>query len=468
MSAFKQKLARLGATAGVLAASTAAFMAVGGVTAGSALATPTCQTISGVSTLQGEGSTLQKVAQIELWTPAYTTACPTGVHFNYTGTGSGAALSAFAYNGTTVNTGEAYVGTDEAPTSTQIANAKSHAGSANPVVIPVAQTSIAVVANLPSGCTFTGGITWKGLNKIFSGQAKQWSAVENSSGCGTNAITRVVREDGSGTTFGFKSYLAKLEGPSPGKEGVGPGSVEVGTPTHGVAPVCATKKWSEIRNNGGTPNLNLNWPENLHSTTVGGQSVEEGCAAAGTLSPIVRANGGGGVVNFVKANVNTIGYAAYSDVVANGAVADAQSLQNLSEAGENTYAAPGTGTGSKQANCEGRQYTVPSSSTGLEVDWSAVLGANPNIGLEGAGTDYPLCTLTFDLSWHGATSGYSNAGYGAHSVEIGKAVKDYILREVLEAGQTALNTHGYQALPTTGGVTHEVFKAAKLAAEQIN
>ena len=67
MSAFKQKLARLGATAGVLAASTAAIFAVGGATASSALAAPGCEEIPGISTLQGEGSTLQKVAQINLW-----------------------------------------------------------------------------------------------------------------------------------------------------------------------------------------------------------------------------------------------------------------------------------------------------------------------------------------------------------------------------------------------------------------
>jgi ABC-type phosphate transport system substrate-binding protein len=460
MSAFKQKLARIGATAGVLAASTAAFMAVGGVTAGSALATPTCQTISGVSTLQGEGSTLQKVAQIELWTPAYTTACPTGVHFNYTGTGSGAALTAFAYNGSSINTGEAYVGTDEAPTSTQITNAKTVSG-ASPVIIPVAQTSIAIVANLPAGCTISEGITWKDLNKIFSGADKKWSDISTSSGCGSNEITRVVREDGSGTTFQFKNYLSTLEG----KGGVPAGNVETGVPTVGHAPVCTSEKWGAIRNNSSTPsspNLNLNWPENVH--TVGG--IEEGCSTAGTLSPIVRANGGGGVVNLVKTTPNTVGYAAYSDVVANSAIADAQPLQNLEETGEKFYAAPGTGSGSKQANCEGRQYTVPSSSTGLEVDWSAVFGANPNIGI--SGEVYPLCTLTYDLSWHGATSGFANAGYGTHAAEIGKAVKDYILREVLEGGQSLLNTHGYEALPSTEGVTHEVLKAAKLAAEEIN
>ncbi len=479
MSAFKQKLARIGATAGVLVASTAAFMAVSGVAAGSAMATtPECEKIGTEPvTLHGEGSTLQKVAQIELWTAAYNTTCASPkVHFEYKGTGSGAALTAFAYNGSTINTGEAYVGTDEAPTKAQIEHAASVSG-ANPVIIPVAQTSIAIVAHLPAGCEIKEGITWKGLNKIFAGVDKTWSEVENSSGaaCATNSITRVVREDGSGTTFQFKNYLGTLES----KSGAAPGKVETGVPTYEVGvgpkePVCTTETWGKIRNNGGTPNLNLNWPENVHKVKVkvieGGVEVEKevnaGCFTAGTLSPIVRKNGGGEIVNYVKGNVNTVGYAAYSDVVANTAVTDVQPQQNNEELGVKSYAAPGTSAEPKTANCGGRQYSVPSSSTGLEVNWSEVFGSNPTIGTQG--TFYPLCTLTYDLSWHGATSGYSNAGYGTHAVEIGKAVKDYILREVLAGGQSLLNTHGYATFPTGGGSAHEVLPAAELAAGKIN
>ena len=93
MSAFKQKLARIGATAGVLAASTAAIMGVGAVSASTALAVPAyCVKVpASVRALAAEGSTLQGVAQAE-WTSKYNTACneTEDAHFTYTGTGSGA------------------------------------------------------------------------------------------------------------------------------------------------------------------------------------------------------------------------------------------------------------------------------------------------------------------------------------------------------------------------------------------
>lgn len=456
MSAFKQKLARLGATAGVLAASTAAIFAVGGATAGSAIAAPpNCVTGAGI-VLQGEGSTLQGVAQ-EKWTSAYNTDCPTAskINFAYTGTGSGAALEAFGYTtgGGTVKTAEAYVGTDEAPEASQITAVHTAHTAVNPVIVPVAQTSIAVIAHLPSGCKIEGGITYKDLNKLFAGKIKEWSELETDNGNAAcnDAITRVVREDGSGTTFQFKNYLSVLETTL---SGTGPGQVETSATSH----VCETENWSAIRKNGGTPNLNLAWPETFNAVTG------KGCSGNGTLSPVTRAHGGGGVVNAVKNTENTIGYAAYSDVVANSAIADAQPLENLNSEGV-FYGAPGTGTESKKANCEGRVYTAPEhASTGLEVDWSKVFGAKPGVGAEGE--FYPLCTLTFDLSWHGAeagTSGYQKLGYSGGSTT-GTAVEDYLRNYVLETslGQNVLNTNGYETLPSN------ILPDAKIAAEKIN
>jgi ABC-type phosphate transport system substrate-binding protein len=467
MSAFKQKLARIGATAGVLAASTAAIFAAGGATAGSALAAPpNCVAGPGI-VLQGEGSTLQNVAQTE-WTKIYNEKCPTASDYNfkYTGTGSGAALEAFGYTTTagTIKTGEAYVGTDEAPEKSQIEHVEEKHSGVVPVIIPVAQTSIAILAHPPTGCSFESGkgITWKDLNKIFAGKALQWSEIGGTTGCGTKTITRVVRSDGSGTTFQFKNYLSVLEGPSPGKEGIGPGEIE--TNKEGATHACATKTWSAIRKNGGEPNLNIRWPETFNSTTG------KGCSGNGTLSPIVTEKGGGEIVKEVKNTEGTIGYAAYSDVVGGTATSFAVPLENLNSEGVH-YGSPGVSTSPNEANCGGRIYTVPSETNGLAQDWSAVFGAKPNVGSEG--NFYPLCTLTYDLSWHGktaGTSGYKEAGYGTTGATIGSAVKDYLLKYVLEPtlGQSVLNSKGYQTFPKEKGATHEVLKAAVVAAEQIN
>jgi ABC-type phosphate transport system substrate-binding protein len=443
MSAFKQKLARLGATAGVLAASTAAFMAVGGVTAGSALAT-TC--VTGSTTLEGQGSTLQKVSQAE-WNGAYNTACVGKTQFKYTGTGSGAALKAFGFTGGAApETAWAYVGTDEAPPLSEINEVETRTGVA-PVVLPVAQTSIAIVANKPSACVITNGITYTDLNKLFNGELKKWSEIStmsaaNKEACAkveTGNITRVVRKDGSGTTYQFKNYLGELHSSQGAAE---PGKVE-------VAGSCVTKNWDELRPNA---TLNLVWPESNCNTGV---------------TNVERVEGGGGVVNFVKANANTIGYAAYSDVFTNGAVANAVPLENK-HAAVNTFAKPGKvptgGTEESEANCGSRTYEVPSnafSNGGLGVDWSEVFGANPSI----SGTEYPLCTLTFDIGWNGY-SGITGTGGTKYAANVGSAVAAYFGYELgtgSTEGQTILGKHGYEKLPTTTENKNNVLGAANVA-----
>jgi ABC-type phosphate transport system substrate-binding protein len=440
MSAFKQKTRSLGIRAGILAGASAAVLAVFGMGAGSAMASPTCVTGSG--TLQGEGSTLQKVAQEE-WNSVYNAACPSASHFNfkYTGTGSGAALKSYGYTGGgAVNTGEAYVGTDEAPSAGEISEVKTRTGVA-PVVIPIAETSIAVIANKPANCALTGGITWANLNELFAGTKKHWSelsTIANKSACETAeagaSITRIVRSDGSGTTYQFKNYLAELQ--KAPISAAGPGKVE-------TAPsVCTAETWSALRPN---PTLNLLWPKSGCNTGV---------------TAVETAEGGGGVVNAVAAKSNSIGYAAYSDVFHAGKTSLAVALENGNEVGVGpTYALPGKGTSSQEANCGSRVYTVPAAGratggTGLEVDWSEVFGAKPEIG-----TAYPLCTLTFNLSWNG----FSSVGFATHT---GEAVKAYLGYELGE-GQSTIAQKGYQVLPTSTTNANNVAGAAALALTKV-
>ncbi len=462
MSAFKQKLARLGATAGVLVATTAAFMAVSGVAAGSALAfeTTRCQSVpAAVRALKGQGSTLQNVAQGE-WTTVYNKECTAfnaeSANFKYEGTGSGAALNAFGYNaGTTLNTEYAYVGTDEAPNTGQISTAEGHANSVAPAIIPVAQTAIAVVVNKPSVCTITNGITYADLNALFAGTIKHWTEIStmpagSKAACttaeGGAEITRVVRADGSGTTYQFKNYLQKLHTEFLANlvVPVEPGEVEVSVAPH----KCETKSWGELRQGGGTPNLNLLWPES-------------GCAGNGARTPVHPVSGGGALVEYVSSELhpNTIGYAAYSDVLAKKATANVISLQNKEVSGVKGFAKPGKGTGEKEANCGNRTYTVPphaNEGAGTAINWSETFGAVPQVA-----TAYPLCTLTYDLAWNG----YATAGYGSENgTNIAKAVKGYI-GYLLHEGQTSLGNEGYAALPETKEEANNVKGAAIYAWE---
>jgi ABC-type phosphate transport system substrate-binding protein len=446
MSAFKQKLARIGATAGVLAASTAAIMAVGGATASSAFA---CSGTGG-TVLTGQGSTLQREAQ-EKWIAGYQGICAPGSNatFSYTGTGSGAALNSEGYNTEALLKTQAYAGTDEAPNTAQIGNAKTHASGSAPVIVPVAQTAIAVVANMPEACALTAGkgLTYADLNALFAGTLKKWSnisTVANKAACitaETGEISRVVRSDGSGTTYQFKNYLQTLVA----KGGAAPGKIQ--TSKTGETLVCTTKSWEAIRQNENSPETgqpNTSWPESNCNTGV---------------SAVVKKEGGGGVAGFVATTPNTIGYAALPDAKAKSAKLLLLQDGTTGKAAEPTYGSPvaknASGVETTEANCASHTYTLPpEASNGVEVNWSTTFGAVPTIG----SPFYPLCTLTFDLSF----KGYAGAGITGGAAT-GSAVKDYIANYILGAtlGQKVLGEHYYQALPSN------VLGAAVTAASKI-
>ncbi len=447
MSAFKQKLARIGATAGVLAATTAAIMAVGGADASSALAL-TCPGAEAVS-IQGRGSSLQRVGQ-EQWTgrvvptaegtTPYTeltgpvgyakTVANGGCHeaaVSYTSTSSGSGLTAFRFTGTgSILTSFAFVGSDDGPTVPQIENAESATSKkAKPLIIPVAETAIGVPINLPSGCSFKSGqgLTWAQLNGIFAGTITTWNDAALSSaitGTCTGNITRVVRTEASGTSTQFKNYLAELQA------------------SHGgAAPGCGFTNWSELKAVGGSPEPNIEWPE---------------CRGI-----IKREPGGGEVAKFVAETHGTIGYAALPDVKSKSATP--APLQDFSEEGEARFAKPEAASG-EVSNCGARSYTVPSGvregESGVNASWFEVFGSNATVG----GSLYPVCTLTYDIAWNN----YKEAGYGTNGPKIAKNVKAY-LEYVLTTGQSV--GHWYQALPqpetAKTGAPKNVLGAAKTA-----
>jgi ABC-type phosphate transport system substrate-binding protein len=452
MSAFKQKLGTIGARAGVLAAASAAVLAISGVSAGSALAATECG--SGAPTnIQGQGSSLQRVAQEkltgrlvpttlgtalphELKSGGYAAECTVAAgktQVNYTSTSSGEGLSAFGYRGSgvvlnggeTPESGYSFVGTDDGPNKTEIEAAETAGKGANGIIIPVAETSIAVVIHPPAGCKFVSGklhgITYKQLNEVFAGTLKEWSGFGTQvEGTCNSAITRVVREDSSGTSLQFKNYLSALE---TGQSAAGPG--------------CGITSWAALLPTGS----NTVWPECAGTTTV------------------KRKKGGGLLAEFVHSaeGVGTIGYVALPD--AKGKEAEVARLQNTTKV---EFALPENG---KSSNCGERIYTVPTERVsgdgeGEGVIWTTTFGAAPTAG----GTLYPLCTLTYDVAW----SSYKTAGYKeSQAANIASEVKKYIGSYVLGAGQTLLGENFYQALPHPVNPTNNVLAAAELAASKI-
>ena len=436
-----------GRRAGVVAGAVALALGVGVVGAGSASAAePAC----GGGQIQGQGSSLQGAAQTELWASAnggYNAVCGEK-QVQYTVSSSGKGLTAWGFKGGTFDKTYGFVGTDDAPNATQITAAKTASGT-NILTIPVAQTAIALPVNPPTNCTLTE-ITNKQLEGVMRGTIKVWSKIQTAVGAGcTNApITRVVRTEGSGTTFQTKNYLSKI---SEASLTCLPASVK--TPT-----------WKGLEEIGAGEEPNIIWPEN---------SAASGCT--NVVSEVVRGAGGGGVVKKVNVTEGSIGYAALPDVEKNKnkgenpngdtnwiKIQDNGVSNKLSVA---KFASP-LEASANAANCFEAQYPVPTSAqvgaaNPANADWSQIFGANTNAAAVSPGA-YPLCTLTYVE----ALTEYSKAGFTLASET---TAQDYIANYLTaEGGQEQLEVGGkwYAPLPE-GTKSFNVIGAAQYAASKI-
>jgi ABC-type phosphate transport system substrate-binding protein len=451
-----RKMARAARATLLAGAAVAAF----GLSSGSAAAAPGCEG----SNIHGKGASLQKVAQQNIWTPYFnTTLCPLGPEVVYESTGSGPGLKAWNNNGVEgkINTAESYIGTDDAPSATEIGTMTGVTGSgenhAGLLVIPVAQTAISVVAHPPAGCEVEA-ITNKDLEKVFKGDIIKWSQLENyltkSGGapdpaCNTR-ITRVVRLEGSGTTYQFKNYLYLNEKkPLPCTTGASEGGLAT---------------WQELETNGSGGHPNIDWPE------------DSGCATP--KSPITTAAGGGGVADYVAKNVNTITYAALPDAEGKihaceetkpGECGEILAVQNNAKKKLTlaTFASPVTGE--KEANCTTARYKVPTQAipskahTGININWSTTFGAT--ITTEKTGAGYTICAQTYDMAW----DHYALANLAEPFTEgKEKTVKDYLNGYVVQAaGQEALEGEYYAPLSEGISAGSNVRAAAQFLAEKI-
>jgi ABC-type phosphate transport system substrate-binding protein len=280
------------ASACVVSAATVAALALPG--AASATVGQQC---SGAS-IVAQGSSLQAVAQQELWSPAFHTsseslACngsqgskgtPT---IKYTSTGSGAGLRSWGaepkeLKEVSFGEGNAFVGTDEPPNEQQLSEIESNESPATPetiLSIPVAQESVVILAHLPSGCTATStaapgrlAFTNADLQGIYAGTVTEWGQITGGgdaitgTGCSTDPITAVARFDQSGTTHILKRYLNLINSAT-------------------LATEKGSETWAELSEG----SLNTVWP-----------------TAANVVKP--AAKGGGELLAKVEATPGSIGY----------------------------------------------------------------------------------------------------------------------------------------------------------------
>ncbi|HVO55938.1 MAG TPA: lamin tail domain-containing protein [Solirubrobacterales bacterium] len=386
---------------------------------------------NGVS-ITGAGTTTQSDAQQTVWGPVFpVSVCPSGPTVTYQPTSGSAALAAWKADGAAgpVDNGLSFLGTDGAPSAGGIANIESAAGvGTHALIIPVAQSAIAIVVNPPAGCQL-GQITNKQLENTFRGNVKTWEKFDGHKGAGCQSfpLTRVV---GGAMEPQFRSYLA----------GINPASLACTAPAVG---------WSSFA-----------WPK----SGVGGCKPTQ-------LSSLVQVSGdkGADVVAQVNAIEGSIGFAPLADVE-DGRSGDTHSLQ-LQNNGMVKYANgsfAGPATESEGANCEAASYNVPNGArpgqSGESADWTGVSGADRNIrATSGSMEAYSLCELTYVV----ALDGYGQAGFTQAQAA---TAEGYLANYVTTAqGQEDLaNAAAWLApLPSSGTPAHDVLGAAQLSASKI-
>jgi ABC-type phosphate transport system substrate-binding protein len=388
----------------ILSAATAAVLVAPG--AASASIGTQC---SGAN-ITAQGSSLQKVAQQTVWTPDFNTvsdksACngkqgakkkPT---VTYNSTGSGAGLKSWGAEDkspseVSFGIGNAFVGTDEPPNSTQIEEIEHNESTPTDETletIPVAQESVAIVVHLPSGCTATStaasgrlAISDATLQGIFAGTVTKWGQIADGgdvitgTGCSTDTITPVVRFDQSGTTHIFKRYLDQID------------TAKLLTETE------ANETWNELSEG----SQNVVWPK-----------------AARVVKP--AAKGGGELLAKVAATAGSIGYVNLAEARTNAAFVPPSGganeptfwaeLENGTKGkGKSlkvTYADPATNgdvAALANANCAKTAYTNganPFPPPSVFEPWNEVTTAVPGGPVELAEKDYSLCGMTYDLAF---------------------------------------------------------------------
>jgi ABC-type phosphate transport system substrate-binding protein len=430
--------------------------------------------------IHGKGSSAQKNVQTLVWNLQFNTSA-NGKACNgtqgsggkpkvtYTSTGSGVGMESWGVETKKGKAEEeirfgpenAYVGTEIAPNKAQSEEILAH-GAGKILTIPVLQAAVSIDIHLPVGCEKVEGGPVPGrlalkdatLEKVFQGTAVKWSQVLNKAKLvgnetctksgKTSLITRVVREDGSGTTDAFMKYLGVLF----------------------KKPVLGTETWNQL----GEKSANTTWPNEA-------------------THPVLRGNGGGGVVKKVAETAGSIGYANVSDSRSNGTFTPptggegkatfwAEVERNtVKEAGKNVavYSDPATNgdvAAKGSANCSETLYTngkkkFPPPNT--EELWNEVVAAKKQ-------STYADCYISFDLAltkYSAFTVGTVKEGAPfseAPTEAEEQTAKDYLGYELSTGsggGQPAAEGEDYSGVPSIGEPSQNVLTIAQAGVGKI-
>lgn len=386
-----------------------------------------------------------------------------------------------------------FAGSDAPLTATQQLNADATGGTKPGLIhqIPVTAFAVAILVHFPDGCklkspgtgaaangvgsenedTSTGGpndppggetgdtaakeslrvhITDAELEKIWDGTVQTWGNIlpqeqfgnatkTEREACAAVPVTRIVRFDGSGTTFNFKSFLGLLPGAPTG--------------LWTEAPVAGDKQvWPE------TFNAEKKVPSPVNAGTKVCESPNHICTAA--------ASKGGPLTEAVIANSGSIGYADLATARKHGFYMEKEKndhtywipVQTVSPEESNkvgvTYVEPtekaesNTSSSPEGADCTDADYRgYPTEGADPTLgDWekSIATGATVTAIKNDPTHSYPVCGLTYDFAWDDYSTTYENT---QAEQEMARTVKDYLESVESTKGQFQVSGHDYGTLP---------------------
>lgn len=432
--------ARRAFSACVVAAASAAAFAL--PSAASAALPGHCK---GTST-EGAGSSFQLEAE-ETWKKGFNTnkdGCtkagenPT---IGYRSIGSGAGYK--EWNEKELYGTVGFVGTDNTvnPAEKSSVEAEVDAGKSSQLMtIPIEQGAVAIVVNLPAGCTANSSIAsnrlainQETLEGIYKGTVTKWSEIVGDEGTGNelkgtcvpsdDKIIPVVRNDSSGTTHIFKKSLFNND-------------------------------QEKLANESGGENT---WGELAEGTKVGSTTLNQSWPTAAKVVH-AKTTTNTGVLKEVAETPGSIGYADLSQArnVANGGFTG-QSPQRFwleVEASEKIkVSSKGTSIKRKYADpASNGDVAAPAESNCKKTEYSNGVGSFPppsvksnwnEVATKRESKSYAICGLTYVLALTNYTAYASHGGNAAEA----QTVKDYVGFIGGKAGAKEIKGRDFNPLP---------------------
>jgi hypothetical protein len=292
---------------------------------------------------------------------------------------------------------------------------------------PMGVSAVGIPVNLPGYCLNPVGtghttpwlqLTTADMQGIWGGSTANWTQLADStnanlancdatsSGVGPPiAITRVVRQDDSGTTQNFDNYMANAFG--------------AGTSTC-VGGSGTTGTFGNMQLNEQLHGTNVNWPQ------------------GGTCNAITNSASGGtqNLLNVLETTTGGIGYGDYSDIYHDNntpaviTTVSVEASDNLTFNLPNSGGFPNSTLGAIGAsNCVNTGLAIAAGGINgavgeggqwaLDFGGSNVVNDSDNASWTKQGNKYPICSLTWDMTYsgeNGNTDPTNTAGATAQSL----------------------------------------------------